>query len=60
MLVLTRKPDQAVQIGDDVKVVVLDINRNQVKLGFMAPDSVTILRTELVKRNGNARPILTL
>ena len=48
MLVLSRKQDSAVHIGSDIKVKVLSIKRQAVTLGIEAPDSVRILRDELV------------
>lgn len=52
MLVLTRRPDEALIIGDDIEVVVLDITGNKVKLGIDAPEDVEILREELVDGDG--------
>jgi carbon storage regulator len=37
MLVLTRKVDQSIMIGDHVRVVVVDVRGDQVKLGIEAP-----------------------
>jgi hypothetical protein len=45
MLVLTRKTNEAVMIGDDVEVVVLSVQGNRVRLGITAPRSVSILRS---------------
>ena len=50
MLVLSRKPLQSFKVGDDVTITVLDVTRNQVKIGIKAPKSVLVLRTELTKR----------
>lgn len=47
MLVLTRKIDQAIVIGEDIVVRVLDVSGDRVKLGIAAPAGVTILRQEL-------------
>jgi len=47
MLVLSRRPQQGVSIGRDVKVTVLEVCGDKVRLGFEAPDEVKILRTEL-------------
>jgi carbon storage regulator len=49
MLVLSRKVDQRVRIGDNIEVVVLAVDGHQVKLGIQAPRDVTILRFELVE-----------
>ena len=47
MLVLTRKIDERINIGDDIQVVVLGFQGNRVRLGFVAPPQVPILREEL-------------
>lgn len=50
MLVLSRRPDQAIVIGDDIVVRVLGIERGgQVRLGIEAPRSCRILRQELLE-----------
>lgn len=47
MLVLSRKVDEQIIIGDNVRVTVVSIRGNQVRLGFEAPPSVPIFREEL-------------
>lgn len=47
MLVLTRKPGESICIGSDVELVVLDVVRGRVKLGFAGPKNVPIRRGEL-------------
>ena len=47
MLILTRRIGEKLLIGDDIEVVVLDVNRNQVKVGIKAPREMTVLREEL-------------
>ena len=47
MLVLRRKPGERVYVGDDIEVVVLEVQGNRVKLGFNAPDFLPIQRGEL-------------
>ena len=47
MLVLTRRPGQSVYIGDDVKVTLVEIKGNQVRIGIDAPSSVRIFREEI-------------
>lgn len=49
MLVLSRKVGEKIMIGDDIEVVVVDIRGNKVRLGFKAPKSVKILRTEIIE-----------
>lgn len=50
MLILTRRVGEAVMIGDDITVRVLGIKRNQVRLGFDAPDELPIHREEIYER----------
>ena len=47
MLVLTRRLDQSVMIGDDVKVTVVEIRGGQVRLGFDAPRGLSVHRQEI-------------
>jgi len=47
MLVLTRKINQSIMIGDKVEVMVLDIKGEQVKLGIQAPRSIAVHRKEV-------------
>jgi len=50
MLVLTRKSGEAINVGDEITVTVLEIRGNQVRLGIQAPLSVTIHRRELYEK----------
>lgn len=50
MLILTRKIDTSILIGDDVKIIVLGIKGNQVRLGIDAPKNITVHRQEIYKR----------
>lgn len=47
MLVLTRKEDQSIMIGDEIEVKLLDIKENQVKIGIVAPREVAVHRREV-------------
>jgi carbon storage regulator len=47
MLVLTRKPNQSIMIGDDVEVSVLSIMGEKVRLGIAAPRTVPVFRKEV-------------
>jgi carbon storage regulator len=49
MLVLSRKPLQSIMIGPDIKITIVKVERNQVRIGIEAPRDVTILRDELVE-----------
>ena len=47
MLVLSRKLDEAIWLGDNIKIKIMGIDKGVVKLGIEAPSEVTILREEL-------------
>jgi len=47
MLVLTRKSNQSIMIGDDVEVSVLSIMGEKVRLGISAPRDVPVFRKEV-------------
>ena len=47
MLVLARRANQSVMIGDDIEINVVEVKGEQVKLGFVAPRHVPVYRTEI-------------
>ena len=47
MLVLSRKINQSIMIGDDIRIVVVGVDRDQVKVGIEAPRSVPVHRSEI-------------
>lgn len=47
MLVLTRKIDESIMIGDGIEVKVLSTDGNSIKLGIQAPRSVPVHRKEI-------------
>jgi carbon storage regulator len=47
MLVLTRKGNQSIMIGDDIEVTVLSIMGEKVRIGIDAPRSVPVFRKEV-------------
>ena len=47
MLVLTRKTNQSIMIGDDVEVSVLAVSRDKIRLGITAPRDVPVFRKEV-------------
>ncbi len=49
MLVLSRKVGESVLIGDNIRVTLVAIRGEQVRLGFTAPNEVRILRHELTQ-----------
>ena len=50
MLVLSRRLGETLIIGDDVKITVLGISGNQVRLGIAAPKDVSVHREEVYRR----------
>jgi carbon storage regulator len=49
MLILGRKPGDAIHIGENIRLVVLACDRGSVRLGIDAPDDVKIMRGEIVR-----------
>jgi len=47
MLVLTRKPNQSIMIGDEIEVSVLSVVGEKVRIGIHAPHDVPVFRTEI-------------
>lgn len=47
MLVLSRKKDESIMIGDNVEIKILSVDGEQVKIGIVAPKSVKIHRSEV-------------
>jgi carbon storage regulator len=47
MLVLTRKSNQSIMIGDDIEISVLSVMGDKVRIGIQAPRSVPVYRREV-------------
>jgi carbon storage regulator len=60
LLILTRKRNERIMIGDNIEVVIVDIRGEQVQLGINAPKDVPVHRREvyeaIVKENGRVMP----
>ncbi len=58
MLILTRKKDEAIRLGEDIRIVLVQIKGGQVRLGIECPSTMRVLREELYeavrKENLNA------
>jgi carbon storage regulator len=50
MLVLTRKPGEAIHIGDGIIITVVEIDAKSCRIGIQAPPSVPVYRAEVYKR----------
>jgi carbon storage regulator len=50
MLILTRRINEGLRIGDDVSITVLEIKGNQIRLGVNAPKDVSVHREEIYQR----------
>lgn len=63
MLVLTRKKNESIQIGEDIEIKILGIEGDQIKIGIEAPKSVDIYRKELyvdIKEQNSAAANISL
>ena len=47
MLVLTRKTNQSIMIGEEIEVTVLAVSRDKIRLGITAPRDVPVFRKEV-------------
>ena len=48
MLVISRKENQKIKIGENIEIVIVEISKGQVKIGIEAPKEIQILRSELI------------
>jgi len=47
MLVLSRKKQESIRIGDEIEVIVLEISEKRVRLGFRCPGHISVTREEI-------------
>lgn len=48
MLVLTRKTNQSITIGDDIEITVLSVSGDKVRIGIDAPRDISVFRREVL------------
>ena len=48
MLVLSRKPGEAIRIGEDIEISIIEVRGDTVRIGIDAPRSVPVFRKELI------------
>ncbi len=53
MLVLSRRIDESLIIGNNIKITILSVNGNQVRIGIDAPKKVSVHREEIYKKIQN-------
>ena len=54
MLVLTRRAGDAILLGDDIEISIIEMQGDKVKIGINAPKSVAVLRKELKEEAAKA------
>ena len=54
MLVLSRKKDQSIRIGDDIEIMIIEVRGDKVRIGVKAPKDVTVL-SHWLAAGGNRR-----
>lgn len=57
MLVLSRRQQEGIVIGQNIRVTILEVRGNRIRLGIEAPSAVTVRRLELPVSNHQADPI---
>ena len=54
MLILTRRTGETVRIGDNIKISVLNVRKNQVRIGFDVPSDLPVFREEIWEKRRSA------
>ncbi|MFC1601831.1 carbon storage regulator CsrA [Candidatus Sumerlaeota bacterium] len=50
MLILTRKPGEAIRIGAEIRIQILEVKGNQIRVGVDAPRSIAVHREEIFEQ----------
>ncbi len=56
MLVLTRKTNQSIMIGDDIEISILSVAGEKVRIGIDAPRDIAVFRKEVYEAIGEGTP----
>lgn len=48
MLILSRKTQESILIGDDIEIIIINVRGQYTRIGIAAPDHVKILRKEIL------------
>jgi carbon storage regulator len=49
LLILTRKKDEGIVIGENIEIKIVEVEGNKVKLGITAPKDISIVRKEIIE-----------
>lgn len=62
MLALSRKQGEAIMIGNDIEITILEVKGDQIKIGISAPKSVPVYRKEIYAQiqEANRETVTTL
>lgn len=62
MLILSRRIDESIVIGDEVTITILSVKGKQVRIGINAPPDVSVHREEIYERiqSGDSEPVADL
>jgi carbon storage regulator len=55
MLVLTRKTNQSIKIGENIEITVLSVSGDKVRIGIEAPRDISVFRREVLDDDETAR-----
>ncbi len=59
MLILSRRTDESIVIGDEVTITILSVKGKQVRIGITAPPDVSVHREEIYQRIQSGEPLET-
>jgi len=57
LLILSRRTDESIVIGDEVTITILSVKGKQVRIGITAPPDVSVHREEIYQRIQSGEPI---